>query len=147
MIGGPVASDVARAVGFRPTLEGSEQLYLASKMVLDSRADGAPHPMASIIGKPIEDLDAIRRLVGRAKALGYSGILLIHPSHVAVANEAFTPTREEIEYYSGLVAAFRTAEQSGSAAIRYRGAMVDYAMVLYAEALLREGKRRGLLAN
>jgi len=145
VIGGPVGGDVARAVGFRPTIEGSEQLYLASKLVLDSRAGDAPHPMASIIGTKIEDLDAIRRLVGRAKALGYSGAVLIHPSHVAIANELFTPTKEEIEYYSGLVAAFQAAEQSGSAAVRYKGAMVDYAMRLYAEGILREGKRRGLL--
>jgi citrate lyase subunit beta/citryl-CoA lyase len=41
IVGGVVEGDVARAMGFRPTVEGTEQLYLASKMVLDARAGGA----------------------------------------------------------------------------------------------------------
>lgn len=144
IVGGAVSGDVARAMGFRPTLEGTEQLYLASKMVLDSRAGGAPYPMASIIGTALDDLDAVRRLVTRAKALGFSGAVLIHPSHVKVANEVFAPTPEEVEYFSGLVEAMREGERRGDGAVRYRGLMIDYAMLPEAEAVLREAKRRNI---
>ena len=146
VIGGPVEGDVARAMGFRPTMEGTEQLYLASKMVLDSRAGGAPYPMASIIGTPLEDLAAVRSLVQRAKSLGFSGAVLIHPTHVTIANEVFAPTPEEVEYYAGLIEAMKAAEAQGDAAVRYRGIMVDYAMLPRAHEILREAERRGIKA-
>lgn len=145
VVGGPVAGDVARAVGYRPTLEGTEQLYLASKLVLDSRAGGAPYPMASLIGTGLDDLDAVRRLATRAKGLGYSGAVLIHPSHVKVANEVFAPTPEEVEYFADLLEAMREGERRGDGAVRYRGMMVDYAMLPHAEAVLREAERRKIV--
>ena len=144
LVGGAVEGDVARAVGFRPTLEGVEQLYLASKMVLDARAGGARWPMASIIGTALDDLGAVRMLIERAKALGYTGAILIHPTHVAVANELFAPTPEEVEYYAGLVEAMNEAEARGDAAVRYRGIMVDYAMLPRAHDVLREAERFGI---
>lgn len=138
---GPVNGDVARAAGFIPTLEGLEQLYLASKTVLDSRAGGAPYPKASIVGMRIDDLDAVRLLCRRAKQLGFTGAVLIHPSHVAIANEVFAPTTEEIEYAEGVIAAVREGEARGDAAVQHRGQMVDYAMLPYAEDVLRRARR------
>ena len=142
VVGGPISGDVARAMGFLPTLEGSEQLFLASKLVLDSRAGGAPYPMGSLIGTPLDDHQAIRMLAKRARALGYSGAVLIHPSHVAIATEVFTPTAEEVDYCVGLIDAMRTAEQRGDGAVAYRGVMVDYAMLPHAQAVVREAARR-----
>ena len=49
-LSGPVSGDFARAFGFRATTGGEEQLYLASKLVLDSRAGGAMYPIAGIFG-------------------------------------------------------------------------------------------------
>ena len=40
-LSGPASGDFARAFGFRATDDGIEQIYLASKLVLDSRAAGA----------------------------------------------------------------------------------------------------------
>lgn len=139
-----VEGDVARAMGFRPTPEGTEQLYLASKMVLDARAGGAPWPMASLIGTALDDLDAVRKLAMRAKSIGFSGAILIHPTHVAVANEIFAPTPDEVDYYAGLVEAMAAAEAKGDAAVRYRGIMVDYAMLPRAHDVLREAERFGV---
>jgi citrate lyase subunit beta/citryl-CoA lyase len=123
-------------------MEGSEQLYLASKLVLDSRAAGAPYPMATLTGTALDDLDSVRVLARRAKALGYSGAVLIHPSHVAVAAEVFAPTEEEVEYYSGMIEAMREAQARGDGAVSYRGMMVDYAMLPRAEEVVEEARRR-----
>ena len=144
IVGGVVEGDVARAMGFRPTVEGTEQLYLASKMVLDARAGGARWPMASLIGTALDDLDAVRRLATRARSLGFSGAILIHPTHVAVANAVFAPTPEEVDYYAGLIEAMAAAEAKGDAAVRYRGIMVDYAMLPRAHDVLREAERFGV---
>ena len=144
VVGGVVSGDVARAAGYRPTVEGTEQLYLQSKMVLDSRAGGALYPMASIIGTRLDDHDAVRRLVIRAKSFGYAGAVLIHPGHVQIANEIYAPTPAEVEYAQGLLEAMRAAEKAGDGAVRFRGMMVDYAMMPEAEGLLREAQRRGI---
>jgi len=147
IVGGVVSGDVARAAGFRPTVEGTEQLYLASKMVLDSRAGGALYPMSSIIGTRLDDHDFVRRLCIRAKSLGFTGAVLIHPSHVAIANEVFAPTPEEVEYYSGVIAAMHAGEKSGDGAVSFRGQMIDYAMLPHAQEVVREAKRRGIVAG
>ncbi|MEX4008950.1 HpcH/HpaI aldolase/citrate lyase family protein [Neoaquamicrobium sediminum] len=142
--GGPISGDVARAVGFSPSLEGTEQLYLASKMVLDSRAGGAVYPMASIIGTKLDDHAAVEMLVKRAKSLGFTGAVLIHPSHVAIAQKVFRPTEDEIRYFAGMIAAMEDAFARGDAAVSYRGSMVDYAMLPLAREVVEEGRRNGV---
>ena len=144
VISGPVAADVARAFGFRASLAGTEQLYMNSKLVLDSRAAGAPYPIAGVFGVPIDDLAATEGLIRRARDLGYSGVCVMHPSHVALANAVFRPTPEEVAYCSGLLAAFDDAERRGLGAVTYRGAMVDYAMLPLARELVEEARRLGM---
>jgi len=146
LVGGPVSGDVSRAMGFLPSAEGLEQLYLASKMILDSRAGGAAFPMASIIGTRLDDLDAVRRLCQRAKSLGFSGAVLIHPGHVAVANAVFAPSRDEVDDALGLLRALDEAEAAGQGAVSYRGQMIDHAMRGQARDILAQARRRGLLA-
>jgi citrate lyase subunit beta/citryl-CoA lyase len=143
-ISGPVSGDFARAFGFRATLDGTEQLYLASKLVLDSRAGGAPYPIAGIFGTPMNDLAAVEMLIRRARDVGYSGVAVMHPSHVTLANAVYRPTQEEVAYFRGLLQAFEAAEKAGLGAVSYRGAMVDYAMLPLAQEVMAEAKRHGL---
>ena len=140
-ISGPISGDFARAFGFRATSEGLEQMYLASKLVLDSRAGGAMYPLSGIFGTPAEDTEAVERLIRRAKDFGYSGVVVMHPSHVPIANAVYRPTAEEVEYFTGLLAAFEAAEKAGLGAVSYRGAMVDYAMLPLAHEVLAEAKK------
>ena len=137
-VSGPVSGDFARAFGFRATAGGEEQLYLASKLVLDSRAAGAMYPIAGIFGIAQDDLAAVERLIRRARDIGYSGVAVMHPSHVAIANAVYRPTAEEVEYFTGLLKAFETAEAAGLGAVSYQGAMVDYAMLSLAKEVLAE---------
>ena len=141
-VGGPIAGDIARAAGIRPTVTGEEQAYLQSKIVLDSRAAGARYPIAGIIGKPLTDLKMVEDLVRRAKAFGFSGAALIHPDHVKIANDVFRPTAEEIEYFEGMLAAFAEAERAGKGAVSYRGGMIDYAMLPLARDVIAEARRK-----
>ena len=140
-ISGPVSGDFARAFGFRATSGGEEQLYLASKMVLDSRAAGAMHPIAGIFGTHQDDLAAVERLIRKARDIGYSGVAVMHPSHVAIANTVYRPTPEEVVYFKGLLEAFEAAERAGLGAVSYQGAMVDYPMLPLAREILADAAR------
>jgi citrate lyase subunit beta / citryl-CoA lyase len=140
-LSGPVSGDFARAFGFRATTGGEEQLYFASKMVLDSRAGGAMFPVAGIFGTPQTDLAAVEKLIRKARDIGYSGVAVMHPTHVAIANSVYRPTAEEVAYFTGLLAAFEAAEKAGLGAVSYQGAMVDYAMLPLAKEVLADAAR------
>lgn len=142
VVSGPVGADVARAFGFRPSLGGREQYYLNSKLVLDSRAGGAPYPIAGVFGVPADDLAGMEELIVRARDFGFTGVPVMHPSHVAIANRVFAPTAEEAEYFQGLLDVFEKAEREGLGAVSYRGAMVDYAMLPHARQVVEEFRRR-----
>ncbi len=146
-VGGPIAGDIARAAGIRPTVTGEEQAYLQSKIVLDSRAAEARFPIAGIIGTPLNDLKMVEDLLRRAKAFGFSGAALIHPDHVKITNDVFRATADEVAYFEGMIAAFEEAERAGKGAISYRGAMVDYAMLPTAREVVEEARRRSSKAK
>jgi citrate lyase subunit beta / citryl-CoA lyase len=110
-------------------------------MVLDSRAAGAMYPMAGVFGTPQDDLAAVERLIRKARDIGYSGVTVMHPSHVPIANAVYRPTEEEVAYFKGLLQAFEAAEKAGLGAVSYQGAMVDYAMLPLAREVLAEAAR------
>ena len=135
--------DTNRSLGYRWTREGMETLFIRSKVVLDARAAGIEYPlMASWFD--VGDLDGFMADAQRNRQLGFNGMLLIHPSHVGPANEIFTPSAEELAYYKGLLAAMDAAEVQGTAAVAYRGAMVDIAMVKTAQQMLEFARAIGV---
>ena len=127
--------DTARSLGYVWSKTGSETLYIRSKVLLEARAAGVAYPlMASWFD--LIDLEGLRADARLNRQLGYSGQVVIHPTHVPVVNEVFTPTPEEIAYYQGLLAAMEEAERQGTAAVTYQGAMVDIAMMKTAQQVL-----------
>jgi len=146
-INGAVSGDVARAFGLRPTEQGAEQLYLHSKMVLDSRSAGAMQPIASIMAAQISDLLGTEQMIVRAKHLGFSGVVLIHPSHVPIANRVMRPTCEEVDFYRRMIEAFAEVEKKGFGATKFEDQMIDYAYIPVAREVIAEAEmlaRRGI---
>ncbi|MGW4828955.1 HpcH/HpaI aldolase/citrate lyase family protein [Amycolatopsis japonica] len=131
---GPNA-DVGRELGFEFTPAGLETLYLRSRLVLAARSNGLHHPVAGV-WQDIKDLDGCRRFCLDNRGLGYRGLVAIHPSHVAVANEVFAPSPEQVEQARRMIAAFREAEAAGSAAVDFEGQHIDIAHVKTAEGVI-----------
>jgi citrate lyase subunit beta / citryl-CoA lyase len=127
--------DTNRSLGYRWTKEGTETLFIRSKVLVDARAAGVQYPLIASWFE-VGDLDGLIADAQRNRQLGYNGMLLIHPSHVGPVNRIFTPTVEELAYYKGLLAAMEDAERRGTAAVTYQGAMVDIAMVKTARQML-----------
>lgn len=133
MSAGP-GGDAARAIGYQWSKQGTETLYLRSKLVLDSRAAGVMPLINSWYD--VADLEGLAKDARLNRSLGYAGMALIHPSHVPVVNQVFTPTEEELAFCRGMLEAFEEAEKQGHAAVVYEGDMVDYAMVQTAKDIL-----------
>lgn len=124
---GPTAehADIAREVGFEWSPGGEETLYLRSRVLLACREAGL-HALTGLWER-LDDLDGLRTFARRGRALGFRGMVAIHPAHVPVLNEVFSATPEEATFYSGLVRAYERAAADGSGAVRYRGLHIDRA--------------------
>ena len=79
------------------------------------------------------------------RQLGYTGFTALHPSHVPVANEIFSPSQDEIAYWQGVVLAMEEAEKADSAAVVYQGQMIDIAMAKTARDMLEMARQLGIL--
>ena len=132
---GPNA-DVGRELGFDFTPGGLESLYLRSRIIVAARAAGLHHPITGV-WQDLADLDGFRRFAEDNRRLGYRGIVLIHPSHVVIANDVFTPSAETIDFYRRMIGAFRKAEAQGSAAVDFEGQHIDLAHAKTAEGVIR----------
>lgn len=140
---GGKGGDTARSIGFQWTPEGLETLFLKSKVLVDARAAGIQYPLSGG-WMDISNLDGLRNLARQLKQLGYTGMHLIHPSHVPVVNQVFTPSQEEMAHWRGLIRAMEERRAQGSAAVTYDGDMVDVAHEATARAMLEMVARWGL---
>lgn len=131
---GPSA-DVGRELGFEFTTEGLETLYLRSRILLAARANDLHHPIGGV-WQDLTDVEGCRDFAVAQRALGYRGLMCIHPSHVAIANEVFTPAPEVIERYRRMVAAYYAAEAAGHSAVDFEGQMIDLAHARTAQGML-----------
>jgi citrate lyase subunit beta/citryl-CoA lyase len=124
---GPTAehADIAREVGFEWTPEGLETLYLRSRVLLACREAGL-HALTGL-WENLADSGGLRDFAVRGRRLGFRGMIAIHPSHVPVINEAFTPSAAEVDFYRGLVAAYEEGAARGDGAVRYGTVHIDKA--------------------
>mgnify|MGYP001206615050 CR=1 FL=1 len=83
------------------------------------------------------DAEGYRASALRAAALGFEGKWAIHPSQVALANEVFSPSDEQVAWARAVNAAIRQANAEGKGAIGIDGVLVDMAHAKQADAILR----------
>ncbi|NNN32021.1 CoA ester lyase [Streptomyces sp. S3(2020)] len=88
------------------------------------------------------DEEAYRRDCDTASMLGFDGKWCIHPSQVPLANTAFSPTPEEIEWATGTRDAYRAAESAGTGAIAVDGMLVDAAHMRHVDTILSRARRK-----
>jgi citrate lyase subunit beta / citryl-CoA lyase len=125
-----------------PDYPGHQWHYIIAQIVNNARAVGA-----DAIDGPygdFNDADGYRESCTRAKLLGMDGKWCIHPSQVAVANEVFTPSREQFDDALGVLDAYAEATEAGRGAATYKGKMIDEASRKMAEKLVARGRAAGL---
>lgn len=117
------------------SVEDDAMLMARSWLVIASRAAQLPGPIDGVT-TALDDPSLAASDAVKARRLGFSGKLCIHPSQVDAVNAAFTPTAEDVQW------ARRIAEVSGSGgAVRVDGHMVDAPIVLKAQAILDRAHR------
>src|SRR5690606_39240017 len=107
--------------------------YFRSMLVLASRLAGIASPVDGVT-TALDDPAALRADALRARRFGFGGKLCIHPKQVAIVNECFTPSAEEVAGARRVLQAVRRATRAGGAG---DGRLVGRGGVLAGEAGLR----------
>lgn len=136
--------DLGRSVGFQWTPEGTETLYLRQKVLIDVRSAGVPNPLSGLWGT-VDDFGGLTGFARQTRQLGYEGMMIIHPAHIPIVNQIFSPAPEEIDAWHRLIAAVEEHEAQGIGAFRYEGRLIDHAHLLTARQNLTRAKRLKLI--
>jgi citrate lyase subunit beta / citryl-CoA lyase len=124
---GPTAehADIAKAVGYEWSPEGTESLFHRTKILLAVRAADR-HPLTGLWER-IRDLEGLRTFSVQGRKMGFRGQIVLHPTHVPVVNSVYTPTPEDVQFYQGLLDAYEAAAARGDGAVMYGEVHVDKA--------------------
>lgn len=113
-------------------------LYARSQLVLASSVAGIAAPVDGVTAS-FDDPAHVQADAMRARALGFGGKLCIHPKQVALVHQAFAPSADEVDWATRVLAA---AEAAQGAAVAVDGRMVDRPVILIAQQMLEEARRR-----
>ncbi|MER9146942.1 CoA ester lyase [Mesorhizobium sp. M0871] len=115
--------DFSTAVGAAP---GFDLLLTPSLSVLFAARAAGLLPLGFIgsIGE-FSDTAKLREAAAHARRLGFAGALAIHPTQVAILNEAFSPSAVELDWAHRVVAAHEDAATRGLSAFSLNGRMID----------------------
>ena len=95
----------------------------------------------------VQDAAGYRAEAEMARRLGYWGKSCIHPSQIALANEAFRPSDEEIAQALQVLEATNRAESQGVGAFVVEGRMIDVPFIRRAEAIVAVARELKLLGT
>ncbi|SMP57830.1 HpcH/HpaI aldolase/citrate lyase family protein [Noviherbaspirillum suwonense] len=119
--------------------EGVEELqYFRSQLVLVSRLAGIQPPVDGVT-TTLDDAGRLADDTRRARRYGFGGKLCIHPRQVAPVNAAFAPSEAEAAW---ALRVLQAVENTDGAAVAVDGKMVDRPVVLQAQAIIEEVRRR-----
>jgi citrate lyase subunit beta / citryl-CoA lyase len=127
-------ADLAKDLGTRDRAGRAPLLYALSAIVMAARA----HGLTALDGvyPPFTDPDGCRAEAEQARDYGYDGKTLIHPSQIAIANAAFSPSAADIAQAREIVAAYELAVAAGQGVAVLNGKMVEVLHAAQARALL-----------
>lgn len=117
--------------------------FARSRLIVAARAAGID-PVDGPYGN-FRDPDGYRQEATWGATIGATGKWCIHPSQVAIANEVFAPTTEEIRQATEVIEAVKAAEAQGLGAANIDGMMVDAATTRVFETVLERARRCRLI--
>jgi citrate lyase subunit beta/citryl-CoA lyase len=89
----------------------------------------------------VHDASGFRKEVEQARELGFSGQLILHPSQIAIANDVFTPSAEEIAEANRVIAAIEESRKAGQEVALLDGQLIGPPMMKRAQMLLEKATR------
>ena len=128
-------NDLAKELGSRTR---AAMLTSLQWSLLAARAAG----IACIDGvyNAFKDEEGLRAECLEGRDLGFDGKTLIHPAQLAIANELFAPSEDEIELAKRQIAALEDAEAAGQGVAVVDGRIVENLHVVTARSILAKAE-------
>ena len=123
--------DLAADLGLGDDVPDAALWALRMQVVVACAATGRTAPLGPVI-RDIDDLTGFATTVHQLRHAGFGAVQAIHPKQVAVVNDEFTPTTDEVAAAERLLAA--AARADGGVFVDDAGRMID-------EAVLRSARR------
>ena len=127
-------NDLAKELGTRTTPDRAPLWTALQTCVLAARAEGIV--VLDGVFNAFRDDEGLRRECEQGRDFGMDGKTLIHPAQLAIANEVFAPTADEIDLARRQIAAFEEAEAEGRGVAVLDGRIVENLHVATARATL-----------
>ena len=119
-------------------------VYARGRVVVEAIAAGVqpldlPHPVSTL--SPALSEGEIREEGVRTRNLGFKGGLFPEQDWVVPLNAAFSPTQEQVAYYTEVRRVFAEGVARGTAAVPFQGRMIDVPVDEWAKDVLRRADR------
>jgi len=136
-------ADLAMTLGIqeRMALDGVIR-YARHHLVIAARAAGKE--AWDMVWLQIADLDGLWREAREGLHMGYSGKLVVHPSHIEPVNQIYTPTPAEVRFAEQVLEGYEAALKEGRAVFTVDGRMIDLPIVDVERRILERARRAGL---
>ncbi|WP_106476303.1 HpcH/HpaI aldolase/citrate lyase family protein [Phytohalomonas tamaricis] len=130
------AFDLALDLDLLDGHEGAEAILDQARyaLIIQSKVAGLAAPLAGVEAE-ISDTDSIARAARRARAMGFGGMLCIHPAQLEPVHRAFSATPEELSWAHRVIA----ADNGAQGAFSVDGQMVDAPIIARARRILARG--------
>jgi citrate lyase subunit beta/citryl-CoA lyase len=115
----------------------AERTALAPALSLSvMAARGAGLAILDGVYNDIPDLDGLGRECRRGADLGFDGKSLIHPTHLEIANRAFSPDPQAVAWARTVAGAFDAPENAAAGVLKVEGRMVERLHLAQARQLI-----------
>jgi citrate lyase beta subunit len=131
--GADLAAELGVEIAHEPLLHARSRVVAAARRAM---IDSLDVPCIAF-----RDADTVRTEAQAARALGFTGKAVLHPSNIAAVNAAFAPTDQEVARAEAIVAAY---EASPNGLTVLDGKLVERPVVLAQQRIL---KTRDLIKN
>ena len=137
------AEDYAASIGAQRTKEATEVLYARQAVVAACAANDLQ--AIDMVFIDFHDDAGLRLEAEQGAGFGFSGKQIIHPNQVAAVQEAFTPSKDAIQYAVRVIETFEASQKEGKGAYALDGKMIDMPLLKNAQKVLDRARAAGKL--
>lgn len=131
-------NDLAKELQCRARADRMPMLTSLQLCLLAAKAEGLV--IVDGVYNAFKDDEGLKAECEQGRDMGFDGKTLIHPAQVAVTNDAFAPSAEEIELAERQIAAFEEIEAAGQGVAVVDGRIVENLHVASAREILAKAK-------
>lgn len=138
-------ADYAADIGIADAYEGQNIRFLYAKQRVVNAAKAAGIDAVDNVHLKVREMEDLHRMTMESAGYGFDGRWAIHPSHIPVINECYTPTDDQVAHAKKVVELYEEADAKGLGAISDpdNGEMIDEATIKMAYKQLLKAFKAG----